>query len=169
MNLEKLAASYKAGDELAFNKIYDETLPLVRSIIYSYIRDNETIKDLIQDVYTKVSLNIKDFQAKSVLNWIYTISKNTALDYIKKKKEDNIDNVEIIADNNSSYKPLLKIVIKTLDYPEREIFLLKVLEGYTTKELSQILNMTKNQVNYSYNQAREKLREELKDYEIKWF
>ena len=79
MNLEKLAASYKAGDELAFNKIYDETLPLVRSIIYSYIRDNETIKDLIQDVYTKVSLNIKDFQAKSVLNWIYTISKNTAL------------------------------------------------------------------------------------------
>lgn len=167
MNLEKLAASYKAGDELAFNKIYDETLPLVRSIIYSYIRDNETIKDLIQDVYTKVSLNIKDFQAKSVLNWIYTISKNTALDYIKKKKEDNIDNVEIIADNNSSYKPLLKIVIKTLDYPEREIFLLKVLEGYTTKELSQILNMTKNQVNYSYNQAREKLREELKDYEIK--
>ena len=167
MNLEKLAASYKAGDELAFNKIYDETLPLVRSIIYSYIRDNETIKDLIQDVYTKVSLNIKDFQAKSVLNWIYTISKNTALDYIKKKKEDNIDNVEIIADNNSSYKPLLKIVIITLDYPEREIFLLKVLEGYTTKELSQILNMTKNQVNYSYNQAREKLREELKDYEIK--
>lgn len=167
MNLEKLAASYKAGDELAFNKIYDETLPLVRSIIYSYIRDNETIKDLIQDVYTKVSLNIKDFQAKSVLNWIYTISKNTALDYIKKKKEDNIDNVEIIADNNSSYKPLLKIVITTLDYPEREIFLLKVLEGYTTKELSQILNMTKNQVNYSYNQAREKLREELKDYEIK--
>lgn len=167
MDLEKLAASYKAGDELAFNKIYDETLPLVRSIIYSYIRDNETIKDLIQDVYTKVSLNIKEFQAKSVLNWIYTISKNTALDYIKKKKEDNIANVEIIADNNSSYKPLLKIVIKTLDYPEREIFLLKVLEGYTTKELSQILNMTKNQVNYSYNQAKEKLREELKDYEIK--
>ncbi len=167
MNLEKLAASYKAGDELAFNKIYNETLPLVRSIIYSYIRDNETIKDLIQDVYTKVSLNIKDFQAKSLLNWIYTISKNAALDYIKKKKEDNISNVEIIADNNSSYKPLLKIVIKTLDYPEREIFLLKVLEGYTTKELSRILNMTTNQVNYSYNLAKEKLRGELKDYEIK--
>lgn len=167
MNLERLAESYKSGNESAFNKIYDETLPLVRSIIYSYIKDNETIKDLIQDVYTKVSLNIKTYEAKSLLNWIYTITKNTALDYIKKKKEDNIENVEIIADENSSYKPLLKIVIKTLDYPEREIFLLKVLEGYTTKELSKILNMTKNQINYSYNLAKEKLREELKDYEIK--
>lgn len=167
MNLEKLAASYISGDELAFNKIYDETMPLVRSIIYSYIKDNETIKDLIQDVYTKISLNIKDYQTKSLLNWIYTITKNTALDYIKKKKEDNIDNVDIISDNNSSYKPLLKIVIKTLDYPEREIFLLKVLEGYTTKELSKILNMTKNQINYSYNMAKNKLREELKDYEIR--
>ena len=30
-----------------------------------------------------------------------------------------------------------------------------------------MLNMTKNQINYSYNQAKEKLRKELKDYEIK--
>lgn len=167
MKLERLAELYKAGNENAFNELYNETLPLVRSIIYSYIRDNETIKDLIQDVYTKVSLNLKTYEPNSILNWIYTITKNTALDYIKKKKEDNIENVEIIADQDSSYKPLLKIVIKTLDYPEREIFLLKVLEGYTTKELSKILGMTKNQVNYAYNLAREKLREELKDYEIK--
>ena len=167
MNLERLAIDYKNGDESAFNLIYKETLPMVRSIIYSYIRDNETIKDLTQDVYVKFSSSISSYNSKSLLNWIYTITKNTTLDFIKKKKEANFENVEIIADNNNSYKPLLKIVIKTLDYPEREIFLLKTLEGYTTKELSQMLNMTKNQINYSYNQAKEKLRKELKDYEIK--
>jgi hypothetical protein len=29
--------------------------------------------------------------------------------------------------------------------------------------------MSKNQINYSYNMAKEKLKKELKDYEIKWF
>lgn len=167
MNLESLALKYKNGDEKSFNKIYVETLPIVRSIVYSYIRDNEVIKDLIQDVYFKVSQNISHYENKSFLNWLYTITKNTILDYIKKKKEFSLDNVEIIADDNTSFKPLLKIVIKTLDYPLREIFLLKVLEGYTTKELSTMMNMTKNQINYSYNLAKEKLRKELKDYEIK--
>ena len=167
MNLEALAKKYKEGDEKAFHIIYHETLPMVRSIIYSYIRDNETIKDLCQEVYLKVSKNIKDYENKSLLNWIYTITKNTVLDYIKKKKEFHFEDIEIVADNDNSFKPLLKIVIKILDYPEREIFLLKVLEGYTTKELSKMLNMTKNQINYSYNMAKEKLKKELKDYEIK--
>lgn len=167
MNLEVLVTKYKNGDEKSFDKLYKETLPMVRSIIYSYVKDNEVIKDLIQDIYFKISNNITKYNRKSILNWIYTLTKNTVLDYIKKKKEVSITSPELLADNNDSFKPLLKIIMRTLNYPENEIFLLKTLEGYTTKELTKIFNMTKNQINYSYNLAKEKLRKELKDYEIK--
>lgn len=167
MNLEVLVTKYKNGDEKSFDKLYKETLPMVRSIIYSYVKDNEVIKDLIQDIYFKISNNIIKYNSKSILNWIYTLTKNTVLDYIKKKKEISLTSPELLADSNDSFKPLLKIIMRTLDYPENEIFLLKTLEGYTTKELIKIFNMTKNQINYSYNIAKEKLRKELKDYEIK--
>jgi len=168
MDLEKYAIMYKNGDEQAFNIIYDNTIKMVRSLIYTYIKDNELIKDLIQDVYMKFSSSIKTYEAKSVINYLYTITKNTVIDYIKKKKELlNLD-VDLISDSNTNFKPLLKIVINTLNEQEREIFLLRTLEGYSIKEISIMLNITKNQVNYSYKISKEKLRKELKDYEIKW-
>lgn len=167
MDLEKYAIMYKNGDEQAFNIIYDNTIKMVRSLIYTYIKDNELIKDLIQDVYMKFSSSIKTYEAKSVINYLYTITKNTVIDYIKKKKELlNLD-VDLISDSNTNFKPLLKIVINTLNEQEREIFLLRTLEGYSIKEISIMLNITKNQVNYSYKISKEKLRKELKDYEIK--
>ncbi len=167
MDLEKYAIMYKNGDEQAFNIIYDNTIKMVRSLIYTYIKDNELIKDLIQDVYMKFSSSIKTYEAKSVINYLYTITKNTVIDYIKKKKELlNLD-VDLISDSNTNFKPLLKIVINTLNEQEREIFLLRTLEGYSIKEISIMLNITKNQVNYSYKLSKEKLRKELKDYEIK--
>ena len=167
MDLEKYAIMYKNGDEQAFNIIYDNTIKMVRSLIYTYIKDNELIKDLIQDVYMKFSSSIKTYEAKSVINYLYTITKNTVIDYIKKKKELlNLD-VDLISDSKSNFKPLLKIVINTLNEQEREIFLLRTLEGYSIKEISIMLNITKNQVNYSYKISKEKLRKELKDYEIK--
>lgn len=167
MDLEKYAIMYKNGDEHAFIIIYDNTIKMVRSLIYTYIKDNELIKDLIQDVYMKFSSSIKTYEAKSVINYLYTITKNTVIDYIKKKKELlNLD-VDLISDSNTNFKPLLKIVINTLNEQEREIFLLRTLEGYSIKEISIMLNITKNQVNYSYKLSKEKLRKELEDYEIK--
>ena len=43
----------------------------------------------------------------------------------------------------------------------REIFLLKVLEGYTTKRLAEILNSTPKKINNAYYKAKEILKHEL--------
>lgn len=165
MNLEKLVLDYKAGNEKSFDKIYKETLPLVKSAILNYITDKDTVLDLIQDTYLTFVEKKDSYNSKSFSAWIYTVAKNKALDYLKKKKEVLMDITDIIPDNSIS--PCLTYVINKLEPNLREVFLLKVLVGYSSKKVSTSLDIDVSLVNKYYYEAKEILRKELKDYEVK--
>lgn len=159
MNLEKYVELYKKGNELAFNVLYDETYSLVRYVIYTYVQDTETIEDLVQETFTKVSEKITEYQAKNFHNWIYTLAKNIAIDYVRRKKSDYIDNVEYLVDNGNN--PYLAYVLSHLDELHREVFLLKVLCGHTTKKIALSLGLSVKKVNNLYYEAKEYLKKEL--------
>lgn len=165
MNLEKLVLDYKNGSEESFDKIYKETLPLVKSAILNYITDREIVLDLIQDTYLTFVEKKDSYNAKCFTAWIYTIAKNKALDYLKKKKEVLLDTSDTITDTTLS--PCLSYVINKLDIEMREVFLLKVLVGYSSKKVSISLNIDVNKVNKLYYEAKKFLRKELEGYEIK--
>ncbi|MGM9969669.1 MAG: RNA polymerase sigma factor [Anaeroplasma sp.] len=159
MNLEKLAFEYINGNEDAFDLIYKETISFVRVAIYQYVQDPDVIDDLVQDTYMKAINNLKNYQNKNINNWLYTIAKNTALDYVKKKKETKIEDVSLIPDRVKL--PYLNYAISHLDELERNIFLFKVLCSYTTKKIATLLDVNINLVNKLYYQAKEKLKKEL--------
>ena len=162
MNLEKLVLEYKTtGNEDCFNKIYELTLPIVKAAIINYIADRETVLDLIQDTYMLFISNKEAYKAKSFNNWIYTVAKNKTLDYLKKKKETKLEEYDNIKSNDIS--PNLKFLINKLDENLREVFILKVLVGYSTKKISESLNLTIGQVNKMYYDAKEILKKELSD------
>ena len=164
MDIEKLAIEYQKGSQKAFNIIYNETLNMVRIAIYHYVQDKYIVEDLIQEVYMKLHLLINTYDSSNgkFENWLYTIAKNQALDYVKKKKPDRLDGAEnLIPDKDIS--PYLRYVISTLNDEEREIFLLKVLGSYTTKSLSKIFNKPVFEINKIYKTAKEKLKKELTD------
>ena len=165
VNLEKLVLDYKAGNEESFDKIYKETLPLVKSAILNYITDRETVLDLIQDTYLVFVEKKDSYNEKNFKSWIYTIAKNKALDFLKKKKEILLDDSDSIQDDSIS--PCLAFAINKLDIDKREVFLLKVLVGYSSKKVSLSLNIDVSRVNSLYYEAKEILRKELKDYEIR--
>ena len=125
MNLEKLVEEYKNGNEKSFDLLYEKTLPIVKAAIINYITDRETVLDLIQDTYLVFVEKKDSYQSKSFSNYIYTIAKNKALDYLKKKKELLLDDYDYIPDYNLS--PCLNYLINKLEEPLREVFILKVL------------------------------------------
>jgi RNA polymerase sigma-70 factor (ECF subfamily) len=165
MNLEKLVVHYKAGNEKSFDKIYKETLPLVKSAILNYITDKDTVLDLIQDTYLTFVEKKETYNSHSFSAWIYIVAKNKALDYLKKKKEVLMDTTDIIPDKSIS--PCLTYVINKLEPNLREVFLLKVLVGYSSKKVSTSLGIDVSLVNKYYYETKEILRKELKDYEVK--
>lgn len=165
MNLEKLVLDYQKGNEKSFDKIYEATLPLVKSAILNYITDKDLVLDLIQDTYLTFVEKKDSYHAKSFSAWIYTIAKNKTLDYLKKKKESRLEREDYLPDDSIS--PCLAYVINKLEENMREVFLLKVLVGYSSKKVSFYLNIDVNEVNKLYYEAKEILRKELEGYEIK--
>lgn len=166
MSLENWVQEFKTGNKDAFNKIYKETFSLVRFAIYTYVQDKDTIEDLIQDTYMKVNERIKAYNSRNFKNWIYTIAKNTAIDYTRKKKETRIEYADSIS---SPANPYLSYVLNHLDNDKREVFLMKVLCGHTTKKIASILNLEPSVVNQYYYQAKAILKKNLEEdtYEFK--
>lgn len=160
MNLESWVQQYKNGNKDAFDKIYKETFSLVRFAIYTYVQDKATLEDLIQDTYMKVTERIMAYNSKNFKNWIYTIAKNTAIDYTRKKREMRIEHIDFIS---SSENPYLSYVLNHLDNDKREVFLMKVLCGHTTKKIASILNLEPSVVNQYYYQAKAILKKNLEE------
>ena len=162
MGLEKHVIRYKSGDEKAFDDIYSETFPLVRFAIYQIIPNKYVVEDLTQEVFMKVVSHIQHYSEKNFKAWIYRVAKNSALDYLKKKKEIISDDVDFL-ENTKKTHPYLYYAIRHLSEQEREVFLMKVLYGHTTKKIAQILDLSPSVINQIYYDAKEKLKKSLEE------
>lgn len=162
MDLEKEVERYKQGNSSSFDKIYYETKPLVQFAIYSIIPKRYIVEDLVQDTYVKMNQMILNYQSKNFRAWIYLIAKNKALDYVKRKKEMMVDTLDILPDIKNTH-PYLHYAIRHLEEAEREVFLMKVLCGHTTKRIAEILDSKPSVINQYYYSAKEKLKKCLEE------
>ncbi|MBU4479872.1 sigma-70 family RNA polymerase sigma factor, partial [Patescibacteria group bacterium] len=82
----KIINRYLKGDEKSFEMLVQNYIKSVYSFAYKYTKNTSESEGITQEVFIKVWKNIKKFdQKKSFKTWIFAITKNTALDYIKKK------------------------------------------------------------------------------------
>lgn len=161
MSLDKYVKSYQEGNEKAFEILYKETYKLARSVIYIYVQNAYTVEDLLQDTYTKASNKLKTSSITNFRNWIYTLAKNTAIDYAKRKKEICLEEPDFLPDKEKN--PYLYYALDHLDKECREVFLMKVLCGYSTKKVAEILNLSIKTTNNLYYKAKETLKTSLED------
>jgi len=83
----ELIANYLAGDEKSLEVLYDRYLKPIYSFAYRYVGGGQDAEDVTQEVFVKVWRNLRKFdQQKSFKTWIFSIAKNTAIDFLKKKK-----------------------------------------------------------------------------------
>src|SRR5579864_3367577 len=87
MKDHELVKQYLKGDEKSLEVLVAKYLNPIYRFVYSYVKDQQTAEDITQDVFLKVWKNAKKVDKnKNFKSWIYTIAKNTALDFLKKKK-----------------------------------------------------------------------------------
>ena len=162
MRLDDYVLLCQKGSEMAFRVLYEETYSLVRYVIYTYVQNKHTIEDLVQETYMKAYEKMNTYEAKNFRNWIYTLAKNTAIDYLRKKKEDNNLEVDFVVDKSEN--PYLSYALYHLDSLEREVFRLKVLCGHTTKKIAEALALSVKKVNSLYYNAKKNLKKSLEEY-----
>lgn len=78
------------SDEYAFEILVEEYKNLVYFIARKYFKDIDDVKDIVQDVFLTVwnKIGLYDSSVAPFNAWLTEITKNTCLNYLKKKKRD---------------------------------------------------------------------------------
>lgn len=98
---ESLVRTFLDGDERAFATLMERHLSLAYKFIYRYLRNVDDTNDVTQETFMKAWRYIRKFDTeKKFTAWLLAIAKNTALDFIKKKKPLAFSQIEARAARN---------------------------------------------------------------------
>jgi len=186
---QKLILAVKAGDAAAFQTLVNKYKNQVYSHCYRMVNDEEESNDLSQEVFLKVFRYIQKYEhTYSFYTWLYRITVNSCIDYLRKKRR-HPNNVSLSHgyDNDPSE------VGKDQDYPDfsmmpdkhlhtlelngvlskaigelseklRVIIVMKEIDGMSYDEIADILKCSRGTVKSRLFRARERLKELLSPY-----
>lgn len=173
-----LVRRVQQGDEIAFREVVDRYQGKVFSIIYGILRSRNDAEDIAQQVFAKIYFSIGNFDFRSsLLTWIYKITVNECYDYLRKKKvrklvyesdfseeeaqrmERSEPAVESAApiDQKLAQRDLVMKLLEKVSEEDRELLMLKEVEGHSVEELAQMTGMNENTIKVKLFRARQKL------------
>ncbi len=84
---KELIFNYFSGDEKALEALFRRYFRKVYGFAHSYAKNSEDAEDITQETFLKAWRNLKKFDAtKSFKTWLFAIAKNSAIDFLKKKR-----------------------------------------------------------------------------------
>lgn len=153
------------GDLTAFDSFYEKTKRNVFYNIYAILKDEQLSEDALQETYIKFLNNLKNLDEKqNILGYLFVISRNIALDMIKKRKREveiKPEYQDIFIDNtttNFEYNEAIEKAKKLLNNKEFEILILHTVNELTHKEIAKLLKKPLGTVTWTYNNAIKKLK-----------
>ena len=165
INKEKAAQKY----------LYDAYSPKMYYVCLRYARHASEAQDMLQDGFIKVFDNIGSFKFNgSFEGWIRRIIVNTALNHCRKSSfkqeklgiEDYQDKVvQSKAVSNMGEKELLALIQK-LPEGYRMVFNLYVIEGFSHKEIGEMLEITESTSRSQLAKSRKWMQNELEKLKI---
>ncbi|MFA6227897.1 MAG: sigma-70 family RNA polymerase sigma factor [Patescibacteria group bacterium] len=178
---EKLVADYLSGKEQALEELVARYFKAIYGFVFGYVRNQDEAEDLTQVTFIKAWRGIKRFDCrKNFKVWLFTIAKNTALDYLKKKKplnfsafeNDEGDNMlaETLADpgplpdeifERNDLSELLAEAVNNLPAQYQPVIRLHHVAGFSLSEIAEITGQPLNTVKSRHRRALLLLREYL--------
>lgn len=162
--LHELFCKLKKKEEIAYEELYQRYSPLVYKIAFSILKDKENAEDIMQNVFIKIAnLSEEKLPTNYEASWLYSVTKNEAISYIRKNKEmvsieditqkSEEDKIEEVLEKEN-YENLLS----SLEQKEKQIISLKVEVGLTFKEIAKLLNMPIGTIQWKYYKSLHSLK-----------
>ena len=170
-------------NQFHFEKLYHEYKTLVFNVALNYLQNVEDAEEITQDVFVKVYNSLESFNQKSShKTWIYRITINQSLDYIKQKnsqkrffifgkKSQNeqeylntttFEHPGILMEKQEDAKILFE-VINTLTENQKTAFLLSKLDGLSNSEVAEIMQLSISSVESLVFRAKATLQDKLSE------
>lgn len=161
--MEELVEKAKDGDKSAFTELILSLQNDLYSIAKIRVKDIEQINDILQETMLAAYVNLSKLKEnKYFKTWIIKILINKCNKSFMHKKIISIEESDIeryIGTNeiqNSDYK--FEDIISFLNKEEKTILTLYYYLGYTTKEISRILNKNEGTISSKISRAKQKIR-----------
>jgi RNA polymerase sigma-70 factor (ECF subfamily) len=173
MNEQQLIDGCKKGDRLVQKEFYETYSRKMMGVCLRYVGDRETARDILQEGFIKVFTGMDSYAgAGSFEGWMRKIFVNCALEYLRKSDvlrdaaELNYSH-EIFHSGHSviaemSASELMKIV-QQLPAGFRAVFNLFAIEGFSHKEISDMLGITESTSRSQYTRARQLLQRKINE------
>ena len=172
------------GDGAAFGQIVTKYQALVYNTIKLKVHNSEDAMDLAQEVFIKLWKALPNWRGECRFStWLYRICVNTSVDFLRRMPEippeslsgvpdEDGDRPLEVADETISASPerlteqhettaLVRSAIARLSDEQREVIILRDIEGYTYDEIADMLSLEIGTVKSRLNRARGILREAL--------
>ena len=183
MSSEKaLVQQAKAGDQNAFAQLVTAYESKIYNLALRYLGNREDAMDASQEVFLRVYRFLPGFQEESGFStWIYRIGVNVCKDMLAKRGRRNEQPLEVPDEENESrtievadrrYEPehimggvelrtVLADAISSLPEQQREMIVLRDIQGLTYDEIANVLSLESGTVKSRISRARENLRKKL--------
>jgi RNA polymerase sigma-70 factor, ECF subfamily len=175
---KQLISKVLDGDEESFAEIVKIYLKPIYNFLYRLVGDRDAAEDLTQETFVKAWKNLKRFdQKRNFRTWLFTIAKNTAFDWLKKKKEipfstftdeegeswiENISSDDILPDEILERKNIaeeFEQMLEKIPVHYRAILLLHYKEDFSLHEIAEILGEPYNTIKSRHQRGLGRLKE----------
>jgi RNA polymerase sigma-70 factor (ECF subfamily) len=157
----------------AFKSIVEKYEKRVAGIIISMVGPCPEADDIGQETFIRFYKSMDNFRGDSSLStYLGRIAINQSLNFLKKRKNrthleidveevGKINSNEVSAIDDLADKELVQMALSQLELNFRSVITLRMIEGYSTKEAAEILNIPLGTVLSRLKRGQEKLREIL--------
>lgn len=174
----QLADRLNQQDQAAFEELYSRYWAILYNFARKMLQDNEQAKDLVQDAFTKLYLQVGtlDFQQISLAPYLYTLIRNAVITLINRNKlklnyisslRDYVNEGSYVTDNQILEKEMQRQIdqeIASLPPKMREIFELSRKSNFTRKQIAETTRLSEETVKKQIYNALKILRSKLKTY-----
>lgn len=183
MNISHLVEKIKNGDNKSFEKLYKLTEREVWFTCISFLKNETTAQDIMQETYITAFLKIQSLEKSSqIRSWLNRIAVNKCKNYLKGKGEIQLDDKifenQAIVDERISIPEeyisdkakreiILSIMQEVLSDVQYQTVIMHYFNEMTVDEIAEVFECSRGTVLSRLNYSRAKMKTAIEDYENK--
>ena len=189
---KELVERFQNGEQEAFNELVIRYQGKIYNLVYKYVPNSETAKDLSQEIFIKAYRALPNFKRQSAFySWLYRIAVNLCIDFIRQQKrgqtlsfedlpagsndEVAFNDVSPLPPDQIETKELGQIIgqaVQQLPPKQQHVFNLRYHDGLQLKEIAAQLDRSEGTIKAHLHHAHKRLRTllipYLKNEKLEW-
>lgn len=177
---KELIEECKNGNFYNFRKIVEKTSPMVFSVAFRMLGDNESARDVVQDTMVTVWQKLARIKSPgSYKTWVYRIAVNKCYDQLRRLKRLNENRYDdqtwaLISNHtseaggteldNEENARIITLLTDSLSPKQKAVFVLSELEDLSAEEIAKITGMNRTAVKTNLYYARKNIKSLLQKY-----